>query len=107
LTPCDTECYVGNTGGKTPHRNRRMTFREDVSKASKLSISSAGWIHACNVLIILAAVLGIPFTMFGSLFALLAVPFDSALAAIATNSARQTELTKIHLMLLADQHNLN
>jgi hypothetical protein len=84
-----------------------MSFRDNVSKASNLTINSAGWIHICNVLIILVAVLGIPFTMFGSLFALLAVPFNSALAALANNSARQTELSKIHLMLLADKYDLD
>jgi hypothetical protein len=38
---------------------------------------------------------------------LLAVPFNSALAALANNSARQTELSKIHLMLLADKYDLD
>jgi hypothetical protein len=84
-----------------------MTFRQDIDKASSATLTSSGFIHLCNLLIILFAVIGAPFTMFTSLFALLAVPFNSALAAIAVNTCRQKELTKLHLMLLADLHDLD
>jgi len=84
-----------------------MTFRDDISEASNSTISSAGWIHLFNALVIVFAVIGAPFTMFASLFALLAVPFNSALAAIANNTHRQQRLTKLHLMLLADRFDLD
>jgi hypothetical protein len=84
-----------------------MTFREDISKASNATVSSARWIHTFNFLIATGSVIGIPFTMGVSLFGLLSIPFNSALASIANNSCRQTELTKLHLKMLADLHNLN
>ncbi len=83
-----------------------MSFRTDVETAASRSVTSAAWIHAFNLVIILIAVIGIPSAAFASLFALLAVLFNSALASIATNAARQKELTKIHLMLLADRYDL-
>jgi hypothetical protein len=55
----------------------------------------------------LVSVFAAPFTLFVSLFGLLAVPFNSALASIAVNTCRQKELTKLHLLLLADFHNLD
>ena len=84
-----------------------MTFRQDIDKASNETLTSSRFIHLCNLLIILFAVIGAPFTMFSSLFALLVVPFNSALAAISANTHRQKELTKVHLMMLADLHGLN
>lgn len=84
-----------------------MTFREDLQAASTSTLTSSGWIHTVNVLIIAFSLLAAPFTMFASLFCLLAVPFNSAAAAIAVNTHRQKELTKLHLMLLADLHDLD
>lgn len=84
-----------------------MSFRDDISIANNATASCAGWIHLFNVLIIVFAVLGAPFTMFASLFALLAVPFNSAVAVVASNSSRQAELTRLHLALLADIHGLD
>jgi hypothetical protein len=84
-----------------------MSFRDDIATASNATINSAGWIHFFNGAIILFAIIGAPFTMFTSLLTLLAIPFNSALAAIAVNGRRQTELSRLHLMLLADLHNLD
>lgn len=84
-----------------------MTFRDDIEIASKSTVNCAGWIHTFNVFIIVFALLGAPFTLFTSLFALLAVPFNSAAAAIANNTHRQKELARLHLVLLADLHDLN
>ena len=84
-----------------------MTFREDINQISRESPSCAAWIHFFNFLVIAFAIVGAPFTLFASLFALLAVPFNSALASIATSTYRQRKLTKLHLMLLADKYDLD
>ena len=84
-----------------------MTFRQDIDKASNASVNSARWIQSFNGVIFLFAILGAPFTMFASLFSLLAIPFNAALAEMVNNSSRQTELTKLHLLLLADKHGLD
>jgi len=84
-----------------------MTFREDLKHISGDSPSCAAWIHFFNFLVIAFAIVGAPFTLFASLFALLAVPFNSALASIATSTYRQRKLTKLHLILLADKYDLD
>jgi membrane protein YqaA with SNARE-associated domain len=84
-----------------------MSFRDQIETAATSNVNCAQWIHIFNLLIIVFAIVGAPFTLFASLFALLAVPFNSAAAAIANNTHRQKELTHLHLLLLADYHRLD
>jgi len=81
-----------------------MTFHDRVNTAAKATVGCASWIHGFNVLIIIVAVVASPFTLFTSLLALLAVPFNAAAARIVENTHQQKELTKLHLLLLADLH---
>lgn len=83
-----------------------MDFKDDVLLAAKATTSGADWIKVFNAFIVVICVISAPFTLFGSLIGLLAVPFNSALASIANNTYRQKELTKIHLLMLADLHGL-
>jgi len=81
-------------------------FRDDVASAALATTSGGDWIKVFNAFTIAVSLIAAPFTFGSSLLALLAVPFNSALASIANNTYRQKELTKIHLMMLADLHGL-
>ena len=78
---------------------------QEIETAATAELNSTRIIHRCNKVIMALAVVGIPFSMGGSLFALLAIPFNSALAAITTNTYRQKELTKLHLLALVNSDN--
>ena len=86
-------------GDETP----QTKFDRDLDLYSNRVPACAGWIHACNVLVILVSVVGAPFTAFASLLFLFAVPFNAALASIATSCAQQRDLSRFQLILLAER----
>ena len=80
-----------------------MTFREAIERASRIKSDADWWISLFCMLTAAVAVLAAPFTMFTSLFLLLAIPMTAAFGACATNTRRTSEMVKLHLMYLADK----
>ena len=81
-------------------------FYADLDRILKSQSPSAGWIHFFNGLSILLAILAAPFTFGASLFALLVIPWNSALATIATETYRTRSLMEMQVMMTHDLNNM-
>ena len=81
-------------------------FYADLDRILKSQPPSAGWIHFFNGLSILVALLAAPFTFGASLLGLLVIPWNSALATIATETYRTRSLMEMQVMMTHDLNNM-
>ncbi len=83
-----------------------LTFKEKVSKASRITAGCSWWITAFNLVLLLVALIAAPFTLCATLLLVPLIPLFEALGSIASDQECQTQLMRLHLELLADKEGL-
>ena len=85
---------------KTMDQHSSESVEEWITRVTNRRPDCAIWIDVFNLIVIVLSLLLAPFTAFTSLFFLLLVPFDAALASIAASNFQQRNLLKLHLCLV-------